>query len=227
MPASTDIERRDRAIVAFTLLTGARDRAIVSAKLKHVDLIACSFFQDAREVRTKFSKTFTTFFFPVGDEIRNIVAEWLTYLRQDRLYGNDDPLFPKTRMTMGETKRFEHVELSREHWANATPVRSIFRSAFEAAGLPYFNPHSLRNTLALLGQRLCLTPEQLKAWSQNLGHEAVLTTFASYGTVADSRQGEVIRALGLPKLSAESASMERLPMELLLKEIARRVPAIG
>jgi len=31
-------------------------------------------------VKTKFSKTFTTYFFPVGDEIREIVADWVTYL---------------------------------------------------------------------------------------------------------------------------------------------------
>lgn len=31
------IELRDRALIAFTLLTGARDRAIASMKLKHVD----------------------------------------------------------------------------------------------------------------------------------------------------------------------------------------------
>ncbi|MDP2107118.1 MAG: hypothetical protein Q8J76_14070, partial [Desulfobulbaceae bacterium] len=40
MPADTEIERRNRALVAFTLLTGARDSAIASMKLKHVDLIA-------------------------------------------------------------------------------------------------------------------------------------------------------------------------------------------
>jgi hypothetical protein len=28
MPAATEIERRDRALVAFTILTGARDGAI-------------------------------------------------------------------------------------------------------------------------------------------------------------------------------------------------------
>ena len=38
MPANTEIERRDRALVAFTILTGARDRATASIKLKHVDL---------------------------------------------------------------------------------------------------------------------------------------------------------------------------------------------
>src|SRR5258708_1625875 len=34
-----------------------------------------------------------------------------------------------------------------------------------------------------------------KAWSQNLGHESVLTTFSSYGDVARHRQAEIIRAL--------------------------------
>ena len=70
-------------------------------KLKHVDLIANSVHQDAREVNTKFSKTFTTFFFPVGDEIRRIVAEWVSYLREEKLWGNDDPLFPQRALRWG------------------------------------------------------------------------------------------------------------------------------
>jgi hypothetical protein len=38
MPAQTVLDRRDRALIAFILLTGCRDRAAVSVKLKHVDL---------------------------------------------------------------------------------------------------------------------------------------------------------------------------------------------
>jgi len=75
MPSNSEIEQRDRALVAFTLLTGARDSAITSMKLKHVDLAAKCVDQDAREVNTKFSKTFTTFFFPVGEEIHKIFAD--------------------------------------------------------------------------------------------------------------------------------------------------------
>ncbi|MEJ0092694.1 MAG: hypothetical protein WDN46_04465 [Methylocella sp.] len=59
--------------------------------------------------------------------------------------------------------------------SNATPIRAIFKKAFTAARLPYFNPHSFRKTLAQLGERICETPEAFKAWSQNLGHENVLT----------------------------------------------------
>ena len=68
MPAATPIDRRNRAIVAFTILTGARDGAVASMKLKHVDLDHNLIEQDAREVRTKFSKSFATYFFPVGDD---------------------------------------------------------------------------------------------------------------------------------------------------------------
>lgn len=101
MPAGTEIERRNRALIAFTLLTGARDSAIASMKLKHVDRIEECAEQDARVVHTKNSKTFTTWFFPVGDEIRGIVEEWARFLRAEKLWGNDDPLFHPHRL-LGE-----------------------------------------------------------------------------------------------------------------------------
>ena len=124
MPARTEIERRDRALIAFTLLTGARDSAIATMKLKHVDLIEGCVSQDAREVKTKISKTFTTYFFPVSDEIRMIVAEWVRFLREEKLWGNDDPLFPATRVALGASRQFEASGLEREHWSTASPIRT-------------------------------------------------------------------------------------------------------
>lgn len=221
MPGASEIERRNRAVLAFTLLTGARDSAIASMRLKHVDLTAGTVYQDAREVRTKFSKSFTTYFFPVGEQIKEIICEWVKYLLHTKLWGNDDPLFPATRMTLGAAGQFETAGLSREQWKSAAPIRAIFREAFEAAGLPYFNPHSLRNTLVQLGEKVCQTPEQFKAWSQNLGHEGVLTTFYSYGEVGTHRQGEIIRTLGTPPVSAPVNVSQRL------KELVREIDRLG
>lgn len=194
---------RNRALVAFVLLTGARDSAVASLKLKHLDLAAGCVHQDARDVKTKFSKTFTTDFFPVGDDIRQIVVDWVHFLRTEKLWGANDPLFPRTEVCVGKDARFAPVGLERQHWRDASPIRKVFRDAFAAAGLPYHNPHSLRHTLVALGQERCKTPEEFKAWSQNLGHEGVLTTFYSYGSVSRSRQAEIIRSLG------ESAADER------------------
>ena len=208
MPDATDIECRNRALMAFTLLTGARDSAIASLKLKHVDLIAGCVNQDAREIQTKFSKTFTTFFFPVGDEIRSIVIDWVSYLRDERMWGNDDPLFPATEVAVGPDRQFAAAGLARKHWSTAAPIRTIFRKAFVNAGLPYFNPHSFRNTLVQFGEEICKTPEQFKAWSQNLGHEKVLTTFLSYGEVAYQRQGDIIRSLTVSQKSGPTEADE-------------------
>ena len=199
MPAETEIERRDRALIAFTLLTGARDSALASMQLKHVDLVSNCVNQDAREVRTKFSKTFSTDFFPVGEEIHGIVTDWVMFLRDQKLWGNDDPLFPATKIALGQEKQFIAAGLATKHWSNSTPIRRIFREAFTRAGLPYFNPHSLRDTLVQLGEKICTTPEEFKAWSQNLGHEKVMTTFFSYGNVGSQRQREIIRNLARPK----------------------------
>jgi hypothetical protein len=44
----TEIEKRDRALVAFTILSGARDRAIVSFRLKHIDIERGLIEQDSR-----------------------------------------------------------------------------------------------------------------------------------------------------------------------------------
>ena len=88
-------------------------------------------------MKTKFSKTFTTYFFPVGDEILEIVAEWVRFLREEKLWGNDDPLFPATHIALGTTRQFEVMGLERKHWSTANPIRMIFREAFERAGLPY------------------------------------------------------------------------------------------
>lgn len=194
MPGASDIERRDRALVAFIALTGARDGAVASFKLRHIDVAEGRIDQDAREVQTKFSKSFITTFFPVGDDIRGVVVDWVTYLRAEKLWGLDDPLFPATKVAVGGNRRFEAVGLDRKHWSNAGPIRAIFKEAFAAAGLPYFNPHSFRKTLALLGGRLCKTPEEYKAWSQNLGHDNVMTTLSSYGHVGSYRQAEIIHA---------------------------------
>ena len=64
MPAITDIQRRDRAVIAFTILSGARDNAVASLSLKHVDLARRTVFQDPREVRTKRAKTITSRNYP-------------------------------------------------------------------------------------------------------------------------------------------------------------------
>jgi integrase len=224
VPAATEIQQRDRAVIAFALLSGARDRAIITFKLKHIDIENELIEQDARDVRTKRAKTFTTWFFPVGEDIRQVFVEWVAFLREQKGFGPEDPLFPKSKVAPGEDLEFRAVGLDRAHWANANPVRAIFREACMLAGLPYFNPHSMRSTLVQLAYELKLDAEQFKAWSQNLGHENCLTTFSSYGEIPAARQAEIIRALaGSTAGPEDQADLEQL--RKLAEKLARRVKA--
>ena len=199
MPSATAVERRDRALVALTMLTGARDAAIASLKLKHLDLAKRTLFQDARDVKTKRAKTITTVFFPVGEPFEVAVCEWAQGLRRDHLFGPDDPLFPATHVAVGETGLFGVQGLERRHWSTASPIRRVFKRACAAAGLPHYNPHSLRQTLIRLAYDLNLSPRELKAWSQNLGHESPLTSLVSYGALSPHEQADVMAALSRPK----------------------------
>ncbi|MCI4664944.1 MAG: site-specific integrase [Neomegalonema sp.] len=191
MPAETVIERRDRAIVAFLFLTGSRDGAAVTRRLKHVDLVGRCVHFDGKSVATKFGKSFTTFFFPVGGAVLDIVSSWVEELKRDHLWGRDDPLFPRTKVALRGAGARPSLSLDRAPWASAHQLRKIFKEAFSAAGLPPHPPHRVRDTLAAMADQFCRTPEKYKAWSQNLGHESVLTTFTSYGSVAPGRQGEI------------------------------------
>lgn len=198
MPTATLVNRRDRAVLAFALLSGARDNVIASFRLKHVVPEERSVFHDAREVRSKNAKTFVSIFFPVSDRIEAIVADWIAELVALG-YGPDDPLFPSTAVRQGQDKAFAAVGLTRDHWQDASAVRRIFRRAFEGAGLPYYQPHSLRRTLTIEGERRCRTPEQWKAYSQNFGHSSPMTTFIGYGEVPQHRQAEILSDLAAAK----------------------------
>jgi hypothetical protein len=68
---------------------------------------------------------------------------------------------------------------------------------------------------------LDLPVEILKCWSQNLGHQGLLTTLTSYGTVPIDRQGELIRR-GLPKAGEGNALNADV-----LAEVIRRIQHPG
>jgi integrase len=194
MPGATIVQRRDRALIAFTMLTGARVGALASFRVGDVDPAHGYVDQDARHVRTKFAKTFRTWFVPVSDRALEIVRDWHGELTADQTRGPDDPLFPTTAMTLDEAGAFAPVGLARDGWSGTGPIRDAFKRGFALADLPYFNPHSFRDMLVRHAMTLDLTPEEMKAWSQNLGHADVLTTFTSYGAVPAHRQGELISA---------------------------------
>lgn len=221
MPIKTPVEKRDRAIMAFAILTGARDDAIASLRLGHLDMAEKRVLQDGRSVRTKFSKSIETYFFPVGVDIESMLAAWVNHLTTVEQFSANDPLFPPVTMGIGDDGNFAPTGFSRECWANAGAIRAIFKKAFSAAGLPYFNPHSFRKTLTQFGLELGLGEATIKAWSQNLGHEEVLVTMRSYGELPAHRQRDLIRAAAHAR--EDDAIALQLGREMLASMRAKKI----
>lgn len=195
MPASNSIEQRNRALIATAALTGARVDALRTLRLKHLDLTEGCLVQDPSEMETKFSKLIRTWFFPIGGDAVEIVSSWHNTLQTKLLWGPDDPLFPAPKIEAQIDGGFRTTGLERSHWRSTGPIREIFRNAFAEAGLPYANPHTMRDMLCGLGLRRAESPEDFKAWSQNLGHDRVMTTLTSYGEITPERQAQLIRTM--------------------------------
>jgi hypothetical protein len=78
--------------------------------------------------------------------------------------------------------------------------------------------------LSQLGERITPNIESFKAWSQNLGHERMLTTLTSYGAVAPARQTELVRELGRAKQS--KPDLNQLLHDVVRAELAS-LPQVG
>lgn len=218
MPFETDIEKRDKAIFAFMILTCVRDDALVSLRMKDVDISRKTVWQDPKHVRTKFRKGILTRFVSAPiPEAEIIFMDWYVFAQDFLKLPPDAPLFPQTLVVANSQKlTFEVKGLSRDPWASAAPVRGIFKKAFEKVSLPYFNPHLFRNTIVQWAEKNC-TPYEFKAVSQNLGHEHAMTTYNSYGKLSERAQIEAIANLG-----KADTDMRDMPTDKILAEVVRR-----
>lgn len=194
MPDQTELEARNKAIFAFLVITGARIGAASSLRLKHINLVDGYVLQDGREVRTKAGKTFTTWFFPMHPDYLACFTGWVNYLRNEKMFGPEDALFPRPERRLVNGK-FVFDTLSRKNYANGAKINEVFKGAFARVQMHPYGAHSIRKTLVQEMNDRELTLAEQKAWSQNLGHEYFWTTISSYLPVSDQQQGALLKGL--------------------------------
>lgn len=227
----TEVEKRDRALIAFTLLTGARISAIVSLRMKNFDRRRLVVEQDpASGVKTKFSKQIITVFFPLPSEKPlQYFLEWFDYLDQTKGFSSNQPLFPATKLEQGKesVSYYSTGMVEPALWSNANPARKIFEKRFKGADVPYYHPHTLRHLIVKEFVKTRLTEEEKKAISQNLGHEDVGTTFGSYGygKIPTDRQVEIVKGIQLkhPETEQVFEGMSEEAMKKLAKMLKKEL----
>jgi len=212
---NSEIDLRDRALIAFTLSSGMRDKAIATLPLGCLDEENLKIDQNPKKgVETKFSKHIPSILFNFNDHLLAYIIEWVKHLKS-KGFGSQDPLFPRSKTEQGENNlSFEEAkEVEPVYWQGTGRIREIFKRRSSEAGLPYFPPHTFRHLAVDLALRHCKTGDQIKAISQNFGHEHIATTLSAYANYDPQRLSEILKNIdfsGKPKETLEEKVEELL-----------------
>lgn len=226
-PVNNEIDQRDRALIAFTALTGMRDQAIVTLPIGCFDPDKMMVSQlPTKGVQTKFSKEIYTTLFNIDKLLVEHFLKWLEYLKKVKHFGNEDPIFPSTELGFVSENHyaFTPIGINKDFWANTNPMRKIFKERSKQTSVPYFTPHKFRHFLINESQKHMTSIEQLKALSQNLGHENISTTFHGYGAIDTYRVNELVTKIdfsGMPKNKDEEDQIARIA-DLVAKKLGKK-----
>ena len=216
-----EIDQRDRALIAFTALTGMRDQAIVTLPIGCFDSEKMLVLQlPSKGVQTKFSKEIYTTLFNIDEILVDYFIQWLNYLKTVKHFGNEDPIFPSTKVGFISKKHhaFTLTGINRDFWADANPMRKIFKERSNQTKVPYFTPHKFRHFIINEAQKHISSIEQLKALSQNLGHENISTTFHGYGAIDTYRVNELVGSIdfsGMPQNKAQEDLVRKVTEQVM------------
>lgn len=219
-PVVTEIDKRDRALIAFTALTGMRDRAVITLPIGCYDPLDHVVKQlPSKGVETKFKKEIYTTLLPIDQTLYDYFNDWYTYLRSECRFVDTEPLFPSTEIGLisPEHHAYEVKGVSRQFWADAGPMRKIFRDRCNQMGIEYFYPHTFRHFVTNLAEQYISTPEQMKALSQNLGHENIATTYRAYGAITTKKVNEIVRGIDFSQsvVNRQTTDIARQVLELI------------
>lgn len=214
LPVKTMKERRDRAMVAVAFLGALRADTVTSLRVKHIERSNMTIVQDAKTARTKNGKSLRIKFFPLPEVFAKAVCDW----KEEMLglgFTPEDALFPDEKHFVG----WRHKE--KRARVGAMSSTHAIAQAFRVASKPLeakVSPHAAKHCIGTLSLEVCKTPEELKAWSMNMGHENEEVTVRYYKHLPTERVGEIFESFDLASESDCSEGEDEKDLMLLYHE---------
>jgi len=209
IPINNEIDLRDRALISFTLLSGMRDSAIVSLPLGCFNENTLQVNQNPKKgVKTKFSKTINSVLFKFDNDLLNYVLDWVRYLKEEKCFSDIDPIFPRNKIENAQgANTFVSNYVEPVFWQSVTSMRNIFKQRFKDAGIEYFSPHCFRHSAVDTAVSKCRNGHEIKAVSQNFGHEDVGTTMTTYGKLNNTQVSNIISGIDFSNSNNNDADL--------------------
>ena len=211
---------RNKALLAFIYCTGMRDAAVRTLPLGSIDLEKMTVTQDPKMgVDVKFAKIIISKIISFDKELIDIILRWIKYLKS-RQFGDRDPLFPKSKSNKSDEGFSYEIsgEITKEFWSSSVSIRTIFKEAARRSKLNYFQPHTFRHASIYRALQCVNDALELKAVSQNFGHEDVSTTMSNYGNLSPNETMEI-----MDKINFNNSPQNQIPTDAgkKLEEIKR------
>jgi integrase/recombinase XerD len=210
-----EIGKRDAALIAYLLLTGMRDLAVATFPIGCFERATLLIKQDpAKGVKTKRKKTIYSQLLQFDESLVRVVLNWYDYLVNERQFKPTDPLFPQTNIRQSaDGYSFESHGVKPEFWQTASPIRKILLDRSREANLPYFKPHLFRRAAIRLATPFAKNAEQIRALSQNFGHDNIGTTLMTYGMLDTHEVIDIVGKIDFsatPKGHRDDAQLDKM-----------------
>ncbi len=185
MPASTENEMRDKAMLSLAFLTTPRISALQTCRMQSIKFFkeydTWAFEQDPKLVTTKKRKYILSFFIGNVQDIVDNVINWQKYLTE-KGFKNKDYLFPQINSSFTidgkPTFTLSKNKINSDSWIR----QNVFKKSFEKNSLKYINPHNFRHTMARAMKKLPNGVDLSIALAENDGQKNGMSVLhSSYG----------------------------------------------
>ena len=107
-------------------------------------------------------------------EYFEIIRNWVSYLKTEYHFSDKDPLFPNIKNYAGG------ITLDKKFTLTENSVNKMLEKRCKKAGIPKYHPHAFRHFSTYCCNERAFNGLQMKACSQNMGHEHISTTLEKY-----------------------------------------------
>ena len=212
-----EVAKRDKALIAFDTLTGMRAEALMTISIGAVNIEKMEVLQSVKtHTSTKFGIAILSKIFNFDEEMTAYFVEYYKFLKEEKLFGNNDPLFPRTKHTQtAENLSFVCEEIEPYFWQSYSSISKVFKERAINAKLSVFSPHKYRHLAIYLALQKCNGGLEIKAISQSFGHEDIRTALEVYSNLAPRQLSEILEKIN------NNDKTEKMDDEIL--ELAKQI----
>ena len=192
-PVNSDVDRHDKALLCFLLLSAGRVDAVRTLPLGALNPKTLDLVQDPTEgVHTKRNKYIRSTLFRFNEQYLNIITDWLKFLIEEKKFKPTDPLFPKLEPS---TENKTLYVLSNEYYSSQNKINQIIAQRCKDKNIPPYSAHEFRHLAVDTAFRLARSGRDIKAISQNIGHTHLSTTLKQYANMQPQEYMQIIKGL--------------------------------